>query len=66
MDEKFGSVVISLGFEVSLDELADALDCWDESREQLIERAKSDFMDTLLYEGAEMYDYLDVEEVTNA
>ena len=66
MDTKFGSVIISLGFEVDLDDLADALECEDETREQVIERAKNDFIDTLNYEGGKMFDYLEVEEVTNA
>lgn len=63
MDAKFGSVIISLGFEVDLDDLAEALECEDETREQIIERAKKDFIDTLNYEGGKMFDYLEIEEV---
>ena len=65
MGTKFGSVIVSLGFEVDLDELAVALECEDEKREEIIARAKSDFMDTLIFEGGKMFDYLEVEEVAN-
>ena len=63
MNEKFGSIIISLGFEVDLDDLADALGYEDESREKLIERAKEDFMDTIIFEGGKLYDYIEIEEV---
>ena len=63
MNEKFGSIIISLGFEVDLDDLADVLGYEDESREKLIERAKEDFMDTIIFEGGKLYDYIEIEEV---